>query len=418
MKRLIILLLAAFSIVSMADAQLTLEQCQQKARNNYPLIRKYSLIEAARDYNIDNVSKGNLPQISISGKATYQSEVTKLGISLPNINIKSVAKDQYQAVLNVQQNMWDGGRMSSQKKVTEASAEIEHEQNNVDLYALNDRVNQLYFGILLLDEQLKQNQLLLDDLERNYKQIDSYRRNGIANEADIDEVHAEQLNAKQQRNSLIDARNTYINMLSLFIGEKVSADAALIKPVDTETSADINRPELHLLSVQEQQLKWKRQALDATLRPQINLIAQGGYGRPGLNMLDNDFHGYYLIGVQLSWNIGAFYTKKNDRALLNNEQSKINNARDVFLFNTNMQSTQQMGNIAAMRHQMQDDDEIIALRERICKVNETKLNQGTLAETEMLRMINAKDQARQTKALHNIQLLSDIYEMKYVTNNK
>jgi outer membrane protein TolC len=393
-----------------------LEQCRQKARDNYPLVRKYGLITAARDYNIENVSKGNLPQFTLSAKASYQSEVTKIPLKIAGLNISSVSRDQYQASLDIKQNIWDGGRMASQKKMAEASADVEREKNNVDLYDLNQRIDQIYFGILLIDEQLKQNQLLMDDLDRNYKQIDSYYRNGVANESDLDAVRAEQLDTKQRRIALTDNRSIYIGMLSLFLGEQIASDANFQKPIDKEPATEINRPELQWFNSQEAQLKRQREVLDAALKPHLGLFAQGSYGRPGLNTLNNNFRPYYLVGIKFEWNLDGYYTRKNDRLLLDNSKTEIDNARDVFLFNTRMQVAQQTGNVSSMRRQMQEDDEIIVLRDRICKAGESKVAHGTLSVTELLRMINAKDQARQTKALHEIELLSDIYQIKYTTN--
>jgi outer membrane protein TolC len=416
MKRIIILIIAAWGIFNSAGAQQTLEQCRQKARDNYPLVRKYGLITAARDYNIENVSKGNLPQITLSAKASYQSEVTKIPLKIAGLSISSVSRDQYQALLDIKQNIWDGGRMASQKRMAEASADVEREKNNVDLYDLNQRIDQIYFGILLIDEQLKQNQLLMDDLDRNYKQIDSYYRNGVANESDLDAVRAEQLDTKQHRIALTDNRSIYIGMLSLFLGEQIASDANFQKPIDKEPATEINRPELQWFNSQEAQLKRQREVLDAALKPHLGLFAQGSYGRPGLNTLNNNFRPYYLVGIKFEWNLDGYYTRKNDRLLLDNSKTEIDNARDVFLFNARMQVAQQTGNVSSMRRQMQEDDEIIVLRDRICKAGESKVAHGTLSVTELLRMINAKDQARQTKALHEIELLSDIYQIKYTTN--
>ena len=416
MKRIIILIIAAWGMFNSAGAQQTLEQCRQKAKDNYPLVRKYGLITAARDYNIENVSKGNLPQFTLSAKASYQSEVTKIPLKIAGLNISSVSRDQYQASLDIKQNIWDGGRMTSQKRMAEASADVEREKNNVDLYDLNQRIDQIYFGILLIDEQLKQNQLLMDDLDRNYKQIDSYYRNGVANESDLDAVRAEQLDTKQRRIALTDNRSIYIGMLSLFLGEQIASDANFQKPIDKEPATEINRPELQWFNSQEAQLKRQREVLDAALKPHLGLFAQGSYGRPGLNTLNNNFRPYYLVGIKFEWNLDGYYTRKNDRLLLDNSKTEIDNARDVFLFNTRMQVAQQTGNVSSMRRQMQEDDEIIVLRDRICKAGESKVAHGTLSVTELLRMINAKDQARQTKALHEIELLSDIYQIKYTTN--
>jgi hypothetical protein len=452
MKRTIILLLipltAAFAFGqsytnqrTLPETQLTLQECQKKTQDNYPLVRQYDLIEKSKDYNMTNASKGYLPQFSLSGKATYQSAVTKLPVHLPNITIKEMPKDQYQMLLEVKQNIWDGGEIHSQKELLKATASVDREKLNVDMYALIDRVNQLYFGILLLDRQLTQNQLLQDDLGRTYQKIAAYLENGLANQADLDAVSVEQLNTRQQRVQLESSRIAYLNMLSLFLGEKIAPEVVLEQPL-TDTSGKLDsgtndgsfisnylsepnkwkeslspamndRPELAWYDAQSKRLKVQEQALNTRLMPHLGLFVQGAYGNPGLNMLKNEFTPYYVAGMHLSWNFGSLYTIHNDRRLIDNNRRQLETNRDVFLFNTSLQSTQQDETIRAMRKQMVDDDEIIRLRSNIRRAAEAKVANGTMTVTDMLREITSESIAKQTKAMHEVQLLMDIWQLKY-----
>ena len=418
MKRTIL----SFSFVlaaMLAHAQLTLEGCQHSAQTNYPLVRQYGLIEKAREYNLENAGKGYLPQFTLSGKATYQSDVTKLPVDLPGIDMKSMPKDQYQVMLEVSQNIWDGGDIRSKKQLTRATSEIDRGKQEVDMYALNDRVNQLYFGILLLDEQLKQNQLLQEDLGRTHQQVSNYMANGIANQSDLDAVSVEILNTKQKRIELESSRQAYLSMLSIFIGKEIVSGTTLEKPADTFESTSLvnNRPELRWFDAQGGQLNVQESSLKTRFRPRFGLVVQGAYGNPGLNMLKDDFSAYYVAGVRMSWNFGSLYTLRNDRKLIDNNRRKLEISRDVFLFNTNLQSTQQSSAIQSMRRQMVDDDEIIRLRVNIRKAAEAKVENGTLTVTDMLREITAENLARQTKALHEVQLLMNIWNLKYTLNN-
>ena len=418
MKRTIL----SFSFVlaaMLAHAQLTLEECQHSAQTNYPLVRQYGLIEKAREYNLENAGKGYLPQFTLSGKATYQSDVTKLPVDVPGIDIKSMPKDQYQVMLEVLQNIWDGGDIRSKKQLTRATSEIDRGKQEVDMYALNDRVNQLYFGILLLDEQLKQNQLLQEDLGRTHQLVSNYMANGIANQSDLDAVSVEILNTKQKRIELESSRQAYLSMLSIFIGKEIASRTTLEKPTDTFESTSLvnNRPELRWFDAQGGQLNVQESSLKTRFRPRFALFVQGAYGNPGLNMLKDDFSAYYVAGVRMSWNFGSLYTLRNDRRLIDNNRRKLETSRDVFLFNTNLQSTQQSSAIQSMRRQMVDDDEIIRLRVNIRKAAEAKVENGTLTVTDMLREITAENLARQTKALHEVQLLMNIWNLKYTLNN-
>ncbi len=337
--------------VSGINAQITLEECQRKTQENYPLVHQYGLVEKTKEYNLENAAKGYLPQFALSAKASYQSEVTEIPVKLPGVDLKGLPKDQYQVMLELQQKIWDGGGIRTQKKQTTAEAEIEKEKLNVDMYALNSRVNDLYFGILLLDEQLKQN-----------------------------------------------------------VEKPVPQD-------DISAVGEIRRPELSLFNAQGVGLQVQEKALNVRHLPQFGLFVQGAYGNPGLNMLKNEFSPYYIAGVRLSWNFGSLYTLKNDRKVIENKRRQLDNNRDVFLFNTRLEMTQQDQAIQSLEKQMQDDDEIIRLRTNIRKSAEAKVANGTLTVTEMLRELTNESLARQSKALHEIQRLMGIYQLKYTTND-
>lgn len=406
--------------VAGAYAQITLEECQRKTQDNYPLVHQYGLVEKTKEYNLENAAKGYLPQFALSAKASYQSDVTEIPVKLLGVDLKGLPKDQYQVMLELQQKIWDGGGIRMQKKQTIAEAEVEKEKLNVDMYALNDRVNDLYFGILLLDEQIKQNTLLQDELERNYRQITAYVENGIANQADLDAVKVEQLNTKQKRIDLVSSRAAYLKMLSLLVGEALSPETVLEKPVPQSTVSavsEIRRPELALFDAQGAGLQVQEKALNVRHLPQFGLFVQGAYGNPGLDMLKNEFSPYYIAGVRLSWNFGSLYTLKNDRRVIEKKRQQLDNNRDIFLFNTRLEMTQQDQAIHSLEKQMRDDDEIIRLRTNIRKAAEAKVANGTLTVTEMLRELTNESLARQSKAIHEIQRLMGIYQLKYTIND-
>lgn len=401
-------------------AQTTLDECRRKAQEHYPLVRRYSLIERAKAYNIENASKGYLPQFAFSAKATYQSDVTELPLKIPNIDMKGIPKDQYLVMLELQQNVWDSGKIRIQKKQAAAEAEIERQNVNVEIYALNSRINRLFFGILLLDEQLKQNILLQEELKRNEQQITAYRKYGIANRSDLDAVSVELLNTRQKQMELSTLRAAYLKMLSLFVGEELLPETVLEKPVLVKPFSDteeIYRPELLWFDAQKNGIHVQEKALNIRHLPHLSLFAQGAYGNPGLNMLKNKFSPFYVAGLRFVWNFGSLYTLKNDRKLISDRYRQIDNSRDVFLFNTRLQMVQQRQAIRSLEQQMQDDDEIIRLRGNIRRSAEAKVANGTLTVTELLRELTAESLARQTKALHEIQWLMAIYELKHTTNH-
>lgn len=428
MKRLLILtaLLLGTAPAFLNAQELTLEECQQQAQAYYPLIKRYGLIEKTKEYNISNANKGYLPQFSLSAKASYQSDVTEIPIDLPGIDIRGMRKDQYQAMLQLDQVVWDGGNIRARKEVTRATSEVDKQQLEVDMYAVNERVNQLFFGILLLEEQLGQNQAMQEELQRNYDNVQAYVENGIANQADLDAVKVEQLNNIQQRYTLEATHCAYGGMLKIMINhptpltgnalKKPDVNTLLYKGGTTYTAGFIRRPELNLFAAQDRQLEAQRRQLTARNLPKLGVFVQGAYGNPGLNMLKNEFSAYYIAGVRLSWDFGNLYTRKNESRQLTLEQQDVNVQKETFLFNTHLEVTQDNSEIKKLTELMKNDNEIITLRNNIRKSAQAKVANGTLTVTEMLREVTAEDLARQDKILHEIQLLSAIYELRNTTN--
>ncbi len=418
MNKLLILFLFAISTsMTTVYGQLTIEQCQQKAQANYPQVKQYALIAQSTEYTLSNANKGYLPQLSLSAKATYQSDVTKVPIKVSGLT--SLSKDQYQTVAEASQLIWDGGAIQAQKGIARASGEVSKQTVEVDLYALNDRVNQLFFGILSLNDQLQQNNLLQNELQTDYNKIKAYIQNGVANQADLDNIHVEQLNAGQNRIQLATVRKAYVEMLSTMIGTPVNSDQLTAPEIPAETTALLpnKRPELALFNAQNLLYDSQRKSIYAANLPKINLFVQGGYGRPGLNMLNNAFTTYYLGGVRLSWNFSGLYTQKNNLRLIEENQKLIDTQRETFLFNSHLQEMQQSNAIDQWRNLIKSDDEIIQLRHNVKIAAEAKVANGTMSVTDLIREITAENQAMVNKSLHQVQLMQAIYNLKNITNN-
>ncbi|GHU59673.1 transporter [Bacteroidia bacterium] len=406
-------------------AQLSLTQCYELARTNYPLIKQYGLIEQTEWYNLSNVAKGWLPQLSVNVKASYQSDVTKLPFDvnrisalIPGFNIPTLSKDQYQAVAELTQTVWDGGMISSTRELSRAQATAERAQLESDLYNLNERVNQLYFGCLLQGELLHQNILLQKELQVNIDKVTSMMLNGVANQSDKESLEVELLNARQRATELTAGRKAYLSMLGALIGKPLNESFALQVPTmpGNTLSTSINRPELQALEARSNLMEIQNKQLDAGLMPRIGLFVQGGYGRPGLNMLENSFNPFYVAGIRLSWNLGRFYTLKNDRRKVETSKRTIDVQRETFLFNTSLHLIQQNTEIQKMNDLLQTDDEIVRLRNSIKEAAEVKLANGVISVTDLIREINAEDMARQTVAIHRIQQLMAICNYMYTTN--
>ena len=421
MKHLILncLLFVALPIAALGQS-ITLDECQTKAKANYPLVKQYNLIEQTAQYNISNANKGYLPQVTLSAKGTYQSQVTKLPITIPNVTIPGLSKDQYQAVVEANQVIWDGGAISAQKKITNANAEVEKQKLEVDLYALNERINQLYFGILLLKEQLRQNDILQNELQTNYNRVASYKQNGVANQSDLDALKVEQINAQQRGTELHITQKSYFIMLSALTGLTIDTKTELIKPEINLASLNTtvnHRPEIGLFDAQNKLFESQKELLNAGNHPKIGAFVQGGYGKPGLNMLTNAFSDFYIGGIRLSWNLSGYYTQKNNLHKIEISKKAMDVQKETFLFNSDLKTKQQQTEIEKLQSTLANDDEIIRLRGNIKKSATTKVDNGTLTITDLIREINAEDQAKQLKSLHEIQLIMNVYQLKNNINN-
>ena len=418
-----ILSFALLWLTMMAHAQ-TLEECQQAAEQNYPLIRQYELIGKTTDLTVANIQKGWLPQISASAQATYQSDVPGFPDQFQQLyqqmglDMKGLKKDQYRMGIDVNQTIFDGGVISSQKKIAREQGKVNAAQTEVNLYQVRKRVNEMYFSLLLLEDQIALNNDLQQLLSGNEKKLASMVKHGTAAESDLKNVKAERLNVVQQAINLESQKRMLQAMLSTFCGTEVTKPQ---KPAVTETGNMNNRPEMRLFDAQLRLADAQEKALNATLMPKLGVFAQGFYGYPGYNMFEDmmkhDWSLNGMIGARLTWNIGALYTRKNDKAKIQLQRELTENSRDVFLFNNQLEQIQENEEIARHRKLMADDEEIISLRSSVRKAAESKLSHGIIDVNDLIREINQENAAKVQQSMHEIQMLKQIYDHKYTTNN-
>ena len=405
---------------AMAQAQ-TLEECQRAAEQNYPLIRQYGLIEKTTSLNVANIQKGWLPQVTASAQATLQTDVTAFPDKLQTvfqqtgITMEGLKKDQYRVGIDVQQTVYDAGNIKSQKEIARRQGELQSRQNEVTMYNVRKSVNEMYFSLLLVDEQIRLNADLQTVLEGNEKKLAAMLKGGTASESDWQNVKAERLNVVQKMTGLQSQRTALARMLSIFCGIEVNG---LVKPEMPENmNPSINlRPELKALDAQLRLTDAQERALDAAMMPRLGVFAQGYYGYPGYNMFEDmmsrKFSWNGMIGARLTWNIGALYTRKNDKAKLQVRRETTEVNRERFLFDNNLEQIEQNENISRYRQMMTDDEEIISLRSSIRKAAESKLAHGIIDVNDLVREINSENKARVEQCIHEIEMLKEIYDLK------
>lgn len=422
MKKIMISL-ALIMLSSVSWAQ-TLEECQQAAENNYPLIKQYGLIAKTTQLTVKNIQKGWLPQLTASAQATYQSAVTAWPESMQTmyqqmgLNMKGLRKDQYKISIDLQQTIYDGGAISSQRNIAQQEGKVEEAQTETNLYQVRRRVNEMYFSLLLLNEQIQLNEDVKALLQSSEEKLSAMVKGGTAATSDLDNVRAERLSVEQQNENLKQQKLMLQRMLSVFCGLEVNNTQ---KPAPVQIASSVNnRPEMRLYNSQLELTEAKEKALETQLRPKLGLFAQGFYGYPGLNMFEDMMNRKWslngIVGIKLSWNVSAFYTHKNDKARLSAQREMIENAREVFLFNNKLEEIQQNENINRYQTMIKSDDEIIVLRTNVRKAAESKLTHGIIDVISLLREINNENAAKTQQSIHEIDMLKEMYNLKYTNN--
>ena len=422
MKKIMISL--ALIILSSGSWAQTLEECQQAAEKNYPLIKQYGLIAKTTQLTFKNIQKGWLPQVTASAQATYQSAVTAWPESMQSIyqqmglNMKGLRKDQYKIGVDLQQTIYDGGAISSQRNIAQQEGKVQEAQTETNLYQVRRRVNEMYFSLLLLNEQIQLNEDVKALLQSSEKKLSAMVKGGTAATSDLDNVRAERLSVEQQNENLKQQKQMLQRMLSVFCGLEVNNTQ---KPAPVQIASSVNhRPEMRLYNSQLELTEAKEKALDTQLRPKLGLFAQGFYGYPGLNMFEDMMNRKWslngIVGIKLSWNVSAFYTHKNDKARLSAQREMIENEREVFLFNNKLEEIQQNENINRYQTMMKSDDEIIVLRTNVRKAAESKLTHGIIDVISLLREINNENAAKTQQSIHEIDMLKEMYNLKYTNN--
>ena len=422
MKKIMISL--ALIILSSGSWAQTLEECQQAAEKNYPLIKQYGLIAKTTQLTVKNIQKGWLPQVTASAQATYQSAVTAWPESMQSIyqqmglNMKGLRKNQYKIGVDLQQTIYDGGAISSQRNIAQQEGKVQEAQTETNLYQVRRRVNEMYFSLLLLNEQIQLNEDVKTLLLSSEKKLSAMVKGGTAATSDLDNVRAERLSVEQQNENLKQQKLMLQRMLSVFCGLEVNNTQ---KPAPVQIASSVNnRPEMRLYNSQLELTEAKEKALDTQLRPKLGLFAQGFYGYPGLNMFEDMMNRKWslngIVGIKLSWNVSALYTHKNDKARLSAQREMIENEREVFLFNNKLEEIQQNENISRYQTMMKSDNEIIVLRTNVRKAAESKLTHGIIDVISLLREINNENAAKTQQSIHEIDMLKEMYNLKYTNN--
>lgn len=407
-------------------AGVTVEQCVEAARDNYPLIQKYDILNQSRQLDLSDINKSWLPQIGVYAQGTAQNAVPSFPDGLSHMleqigtEMSGLGKLQYKIGVDFSQTIWDGGSSKASRAIAESENASRVAALDTELYAVRQRVENLFFGILLIEEQIKQAEQTKKLLERNLEKLKAMKAHGAAMQSDMDMVEAQMLTVSQQVIQAKSQAQSYRKLLGLYTGRTVEGEN-LVKPeLEIPAALTSNRPEMNLFEARIKANEARLGSIKASLMPRIGFFAQAYYGYPGFNyfksMLNRDMSFNILAGVKISWNIGSFYTKGNNERKLRLANNDITADRDLFLFNTGLQIESQTAQISELRDIMKDDARIVSLRRNVRAAAESQLNNGVIDATALLTKITDENLARINSTYHEIQLLQSIYQLKYTLN--
>lgn len=407
-------------------AQVTIEDCLEKAEANYPVINKYGLIEATRDIDLAEINNSWLPRIGVYGQVTGQNVVPAFPKSLTGVldqmgqSMKGLGKVQYKSGVDISQTIWDGGASKSRRDLTRAQESVNRSALDVEMYAVRQRVESVFFAILLTEEQIEQSEVTHRLLMKNLDQLRAKVRNGIAMQSDVDMVEAQVLSVSQGIAQAKSAAEGYRTVLELFTGENLQGKRMVRPSAEIPLADESRRPELDLFKNRLVANDITHRLYDASLMPKIGMFAQAYYGYPGFDyfksMMNRDLTFNILAGVKVSWNIDSFYSRKNNSKRTSVNALEISDDKDLFLFNSNIQSASQRKAITGLQEVMKDDARIIELRGNVRRAAESQLANGVIDATALLSKISDENIAQLNARLHEIQLIKEIYNLKHTLN--
>lgn len=426
MKRYAVILILFLAAAS-TSWSITLEECYRMVRDNYPLVKQYELNEAMSGFSFENAAMGYVPRITVSGQATYQSDVTAFPeifeslMAMTGTDVAGLSKDQYKVQMELTQTIWDGGYSKARREAVKAEQEVSRLTLDKDMDELRKRVNQMYFGILLMETNLKANMCMDTLLVSNLDVAESAVRNGAALQSDVDNIRVELLSLRQQRRQLESSIRTYKDMLAIMIGRKIEDTEVFETPEPRIIEPDMNlRTELQLFDARIREIETQKKMLDVAVMPKFAFFAQGWYGKPGLDIFNDIMYNKMswngIAGITFKWDISGFYTRKNDLRKIEMSQRSIELQRDAFLWNTDIQQTQISKEIDRMYDIKASDDEIVRLRSSVRQASESKYRNGVITVNDLLRDIMNENNAVIERSRHELELLKNIYDRKIVLN--
>lgn len=406
--RFFIFLLGLCGQFTVSGQTYTLPMIESLVMQNYPLLKQSALLNQTAQLSVENIRKALYPQITLNGQATYQSDVTTISVPVPGFMPSILSKDQYRATVDIQQNIYDGGVQKSMNQLVQTGNTLALIKNEVDLYKVKERVTQLYCSILYTEAVIGQIDYINQDLKNALNKVEALHKNGLVFKNNVLQIKAQLLKNQQKLTEAQAAKKNILDGLAILINKNFETGAVFQTPdiiVQTEVRKEYERPEFKWYDAQKNNILSQHSMIVAKTQPKLGAFLQTGYGRPGLNMLKNEFALFGIGGLRLQWSLGSFYTAKKEKTILKNQAQMVENEKEVYALNNQIQIKQQLDEIEKLSLLIQSDQELIELREQIKQTSLVQLNNGVITANDYLKELNELDQARQLLVQHQVQMV-------------
>lgn len=420
MKRLILLFFFLSSFLHSQCQELSLDSCQSLARKNHPFLRQMGILDQISQLRLDNIRSLNFPQFDLSARASWQSDVTKVSLNIPGLaGIEPLSKDQYKAFIDIKQKLFDSGLTKQRKQLEEMDRLVSKQQKETELYKIKETVNSLFFTILILQENKKIIDLKKETLEARIWIVTSAVNNGVTLPNELDQLLAEQLMTDQQETELTSSQQLTRTLLDIVTDIEFPLNTMFLIPAPDFGSpgTEYNRPEIELLKMQQSRIDKSEALLKISQKPYAFAFGQAGYGRPGLNMLNNNFADWYMLGAGVSWNLWDWHKTTRERAILNFQKDLINSDIDHLKRNLTISLNQEETNYQKLKDLLRSDEQIVAIKEQISRRSAAALENGAITSADYLRDLNSLLQAKSNLETHKIQLIQATINMKTIKGN-
>ncbi len=408
MKQLIIvfLLVAQVSIAQQKDS-LDIFKCFEAVEANHPLAGEKPIIDEQTRLKINNLRSQWYPSLEMNAQASYQSEVVEIDVNLPfDADFPSPSNDQYRVTMDVNQRIYDGGVVKYSENMERMGKKVEKQSVKADLYQIKNQVMDVYFGIMLFQKQKEVLQATMKELKTKIRSVKSAVDNGTLLPSDLKNLQAERLNMEQKLDDLNSRIQTSYGVLNTLTGMETDTSTELVLPeITLKKEGSYHRPENELFKMQKNQLDTQEKLIQARKMPKVFAFGQLGYGKPGLNMLNDEFDPFYIVGAKLSWNIWDWNQTKRKRQLARLQKDKIDVKENAFNQKVDIQLEKIEADISKLEKTLQRDKEIIGLRQEVIRSSRSKLENGVITSADYITDLNRLTKAKITHERHNIELL-------------